>query len=293
MQRLAEDLYAEVLEAGGTISGEHACGLSRTAFIRQQYGELYDLMVAVKQIFDPQNLRPGKVIGDAPDLATRDLRPVVSVPEVWRRNRRCAAGSSPGPAGLRNLIELQLNWDPGRSPKRCVCAVDVESAVPRPPMCECARSFVPCRPRKRPRRAKANLIRGVLTGQLELSSLTSDEFKAVADLCVNCHMCGAGVPRQGGHSQADAGEQRSVCGGEWAATFRLDLDAIGLARQTGRCDQPPGELGDRQSADAVADGEDVGDCPGTETAAGHLAELHPPRAARRRLTRPTRRAATR
>ena len=43
-------------------------------------------------------------------------------------------------------------------------------------------------------RAKANLIRGVLAGTLDLASLTSDEFKAVADLCVNCHMCAVECP---------------------------------------------------------------------------------------------------
>ena len=38
MAPLAADLYGEVLDVGGTISGEHADGLSRTPFIRQQYG---------------------------------------------------------------------------------------------------------------------------------------------------------------------------------------------------------------------------------------------------------------
>ncbi len=38
-------------------------------------------------------------------------------------------------------------------------------------------------------RAKANLMRGILAGELPLSTLTSDEFKSVADLCVHCHMC--------------------------------------------------------------------------------------------------------
>ncbi len=38
-------------------------------------------------------------------------------------------------------------------------------------------------------RAKANLIRSILTGELPLTTLTTDDFKAVTDLCVNCHMC--------------------------------------------------------------------------------------------------------
>jgi Fe-S oxidoreductase len=38
-------------------------------------------------------------------------------------------------------------------------------------------------------RAKANLMRSVLSGELPPATLTSDQFKAVTDLCVNCHMC--------------------------------------------------------------------------------------------------------
>ncbi len=38
-------------------------------------------------------------------------------------------------------------------------------------------------------RAKANLVRGVLTGQLPPDTLVADACKEVADLCVHCHMC--------------------------------------------------------------------------------------------------------
>ncbi len=38
-------------------------------------------------------------------------------------------------------------------------------------------------------RAKANLLRGMITGQLDPSLLESREVKAIADLCFNCHQC--------------------------------------------------------------------------------------------------------
>ena len=52
MQQLAADMYAEVVKVGGTISGEHGDGLSRTWFVRQQYGPLYDVFREVKRIFE-------------------------------------------------------------------------------------------------------------------------------------------------------------------------------------------------------------------------------------------------
>jgi Fe-S oxidoreductase len=38
-------------------------------------------------------------------------------------------------------------------------------------------------------RAKANLMRSIIAGDLDPALLAKDELKAVADLCVNCHQC--------------------------------------------------------------------------------------------------------
>ncbi|MCE9544714.1 MAG: FAD-binding oxidoreductase [Planctomycetia bacterium] len=92
MQRLAEELYDDAIELGGTISGEHGDGLSRTSFIRRQYGPLYDVFREVKRIFDPDNLlNPGKVISDDPALLTQNLRPLLPESEVAATNGNGAA----------------------------------------------------------------------------------------------------------------------------------------------------------------------------------------------------------
>jgi len=186
MQRMAEDLYQEAFRAGGTIAGEPPSGVSRTSFIREQQGELYDVFRQVKRIFDPSNiLNPGRIVGNQPDLSTRDLRPVVTAPQ------RPAEGGEEGgeSSGLRDLVELQLNWDPGQVAhvvRQCNGCGECRSQAPGVRMCPIFR-ILPAE--ESSPRAKANLLRGVLTGRLELSSLTSAEFKAVADLCIHCHMC--------------------------------------------------------------------------------------------------------
>lgn len=43
-------------------------------------------------------------------------------------------------------------------------------------------------------RAKANLLRGVLSGELPVNELTGERAKAVADLCFNCHSCRVECP---------------------------------------------------------------------------------------------------
>ena len=191
IQRLAEDLYDEVLSVGGTISGSSACGLSRTPFVRRQYGELYELFREIKLLFDPQNLlNPGKVVSDEPAPVTRDLRPVVAAVA----ESEPPAPSDGEPPSLRNLVELQLNWDPAQvadAVRSCNGCGDCRAQSPDVRMCPILR--VSPSEEASPR-AKANLLRGVLTGRLDLTILTSDEFKAVADLCVNCHMCAVECP---------------------------------------------------------------------------------------------------
>ena len=77
-------------------------------------------------------------------------------------------------------------------------------------------------------RAKANLLRGVLTGRLGLSSLTSDEFKTIADLCVHCHMCrlecpaSVDIPRLMRESKGAYVAANGLTAAEWMMT-RLDL----------------------------------------------------------------------
>ena len=190
IRTFAGELYEEVLSAGGTIAGEHACGLSRTPFVRRQYGPLFDVMREVKRIFDPQNLlNTGKVVGDDPAMMVRDIRPAIEAPEP-----ETAADVSGERRPLKNLIELQLNWNPGQvldAARACNGCGECRSQARDSRMCPVFRS----RPSEEASpRAKVNLIRGVLAGQLPLESLTRDDFKSIADLCFNCHLCSLECP---------------------------------------------------------------------------------------------------
>ena len=217
MEDLAADLYREVFEVGGSISGEHGDGLSRTPFIRQQYGELYDVFREVKQLFDPLGiLNPGKIVGDESQSMTRDLRPsrLGEATKIFAAVNGAAgkglngspttgsisearAATDVGPVAetafanpvTGPLFEVQLNWtmaelaETSRSCNGCGSCRANASAWRMCPIFHVgpAEEASP--------RAKANLFRGVLAGQLSPAMLADDEFKRVADLCVNCHQC--------------------------------------------------------------------------------------------------------
>jgi glycolate oxidase len=58
-----EDLFRKVLELGGTLSGEHGVGITKSPFFRWEIGPgSFETMWKIKQALDPLNiLNPGKM----------------------------------------------------------------------------------------------------------------------------------------------------------------------------------------------------------------------------------------
>jgi FAD/FMN-containing dehydrogenase/Fe-S oxidoreductase len=181
---LASDLYEAVFAVGGAISGEHGDGLSRTAFVKRQYGELFDVFCELKRIFDPQNiLNPGKIVGSDDLALVSNLRPVPASPLVPRPPEK----DDHAPPG--DVVQLELEWSPvelARVVQSCNGCGSCRLQAQPQRMCPMFR-FAP-REEASPR-AKANLMRGLLTGDLPGTAVSEDDFKEIADLCVHCHMC--------------------------------------------------------------------------------------------------------
>lgn len=228
MEDLASDMYGAVFAVKGTISGEHAAGFSRTQFLRRQYGELFDVFCEVKRIFDPKNLfNPGKVIGDGTPLLTRNLRPEFAKtdhPPPPPATVEEPAGTSP------QEIQLQLVWAPSElelAARNCNGCGACRAQDPSVRMCPIFR-FSPSE--EASPRAKANLLRGILTGQLGETVTKLEEFKAVADLCVNCHMCRhecpakVDIPKLVLEAKAEFVANNGLSPTEWLLTH---LDAVG------------------------------------------------------------------
>jgi len=223
MPSLAADLYREVFDVGGTISGEHGDGLSRTGFVRQQYGPLYEVFREVKRLFDPLHIfNPGKVIAETPQPLTHHLRPqlaeTTNSPAPFAASHTSTAASyatagngelpdagsaagesrsasnfastlANGPAVVRPMLELQLVWGDRefqQTASLCNGCGHCRTQDPEARMCPIFRGAPS---EEASPRAKANLLRAVLGGRLSPGDLTSDSLKEVADLCVNCHQC--------------------------------------------------------------------------------------------------------
>jgi len=162
MRLIAEETFSLVVEMEGSISGEHGDGLLRTPFLRKEFGELYDLFFQVKRLFDPLNLlNPGKIIPQEGKGFTDNLR---YGPEY----RYIQTGSRLD----RERMHEELEKCDGCGTCRSYCPV-----------------FGALGEERGASRAKVNLIRAALTGDLPPEMLTSTEFKSVMDLCYNCKRC--------------------------------------------------------------------------------------------------------
>ena len=234
-------------KVGGTISGEHGDGLSRTPFLRQQYGPLYDVFREVKRIFDPHNmLNPGKIVADVPQPLTQNLRHVsaewdgLEQPGGSGRDD-CAEPAGELPADVKPL-ELHLIWDGKLSAEAAACngCGRCRSQSPDARMCPIFR-FAP-REEASPR-AKANLMRGVLSGQLPPDDADQRRAARQSPTCASTATVPAGVPGGRRHSQADDRGQGPVRRDQRPGHDRLAADAARLARRAGRRDSPARQLG--------------------------------------------------
>ena len=170
LEALARDLYHAALTLGGSISGEHGLGLSRTAFLRSQYGELYRVFQDVKRIFDPDNLlNPGKVLSDNPHLTVQNLRPA--------------------PESPLQLYDLQLNWTSTEISEVATSCHGCGACRSQEPSLRMCPFFRAAPAEDRTPRAKANAVRAVFDGRIAAHDFSSAEMHRLADLCFNCKQC--------------------------------------------------------------------------------------------------------
>jgi FAD/FMN-containing dehydrogenase/Fe-S oxidoreductase len=194
MESLARELYEIVLSAGGTISGEHGDGLPRSAFLRDQYGPLYQVFREIKQVFDPRMLlNPGKIVCDEPHLTIQNFRPVPVVESTTNDETGTITAVSrladAADATEIPLVPLQLLWTAetlADESLRCNGCGMCRTQDPGSRMCPVFRA----EPREEASpRSKANAMRTHLSGFLAAGDVTSDEMKQLANLCFNCKQC--------------------------------------------------------------------------------------------------------
>jgi FAD/FMN-containing dehydrogenase/Fe-S oxidoreductase len=167
---LADEMYELVDSLGGTVSGEHGDGRLRSAYVRRKYPEIYPLMMRAKTLLDPnQRLNP--------DIKT------ASIPDQMARNLRFGDQYS-----SRDLATKRLEWTEGfiRQVETCHGCSKCTTVTTATRMCPIYKFT---RDEAASPKAKANLLRALISGAVEDGAIYRKRFQAVMDHCVNCGSC--------------------------------------------------------------------------------------------------------
>lgn len=172
MESMASEIVDLVRAFDGALSGEHGDGLSKSQWLTRYFGpEVVSLFGDVKHAFDPTGLlNPGKIVH--PEPMTTSLR----YGESYR---------------VRELAPSPLSFDSGypAAVEQCFGAGacrKLDGAMCPPAMATRSESLST--------RARANALRGVLTGDVPLSDLGSDEMREVMETCIACKACASDCP---------------------------------------------------------------------------------------------------
>jgi Fe-S oxidoreductase len=174
MKSIAEAVYGLTKEVGGSPSGEHGDGLVRAEFLKGFSGPLYELFFWTKRIFDPKGiLNPGKKVSESPDMS---------------RGLKFGPHYAQAPTGTdfdeeRFLREIETCHGCG------MCRSVVNTT-----MCPIYRVLGD---EKYTPRAKANLLRAMVSGRVDAEELTRDpQFRDIMSMCFGCRMCLSECPTE-------------------------------------------------------------------------------------------------
>jgi FAD/FMN-containing dehydrogenase/Fe-S oxidoreductase len=183
---IAQETAELVKKYKGSLSGEHGDGRVRGEFIKMMVGEeCYQLFREVKQIFDPENiLNPHKIVDTLPmdtDLRYEAGQKTKDIPTIFSFEQH---------QGILRLAE------------KCNGSGDCrKTEITGGTMCP---SYMATRNEKDTTRARANILREILTHSTQANPFDSEQIKEVMDLCLSCKGCKAECP-----SNVDVGKMKA------------------------------------------------------------------------------------
>lgn len=172
---IAEEIAKLVKQYNGSLSGEHGDGRLRGEFIEQMIGPRnYKMLKEIKSTWDPENIfNPGKIT-DTPAMDTMlRYEPGQQTPEI------------------KTVFRYQ-NQNILQHAEQCNGSGDCrKSHLAGGTMCP---SFMATRNEKDTTRARANMLREMLTHSTKINRFDHQELKDVMDLCLSCKGCKSECP---------------------------------------------------------------------------------------------------
>ena len=170
LKTLADEIFDLVHALGGAVSGEHGDGRLRSAYIKRQYPQIYEMFLQTKQLLDEKNIFNPEII-------------TIHDPEQMKKDLRYGTGYH----GM-DLSDKLLNWPEGFTTEvekchGCSKCTTITSVTRMCPIYKFTRDEAAAP------KAKANILRALISGVVEDKDLYEATFQHVIDHCVNCGSC--------------------------------------------------------------------------------------------------------
>lgn len=170
LKMLADDVFELVHSLGGVVSGEHGDGRLRSAYIKRHYEAIYPLFLETKSFLDQVN------------ILNPDIKTVIDDEQMMKYLR---FGSDYGSTDLKNK---HLVWDESFTDEaeKCHGCSKCTTTTTATRMCPVYKAT---RDETAAPKAKANVLRALISGAVESGSIYEDIFQNVMNKCVNCGSC--------------------------------------------------------------------------------------------------------
>jgi ferredoxin len=171
LRTIADDYYAMVRDLDGTVSGEHGDGRLRSAYIKRRYPDIY-----------PYSWKPRPCWTRDRPPQPRDHHPSRTRPDGLRPALRQRL-PQPGPGTTRLNWEEETYFDAVEKCHGCSQCTTVTTATRMCPVYKFTREEAASP------KAKANVLRALISGAIEDKALYTEAFQEVMRHCVNCGSC--------------------------------------------------------------------------------------------------------
>lgn len=183
---ILEEIAILVKKYKGSLSGEHGDGRLRGEFIPTMIGEKnYNLLKEIKNSWDPKNIfNPGKIVDTPAMNSSLRFKPGQQTKE------------------FDTALDFDVTNGLLRAAEQCNGSGDCRKThLSGGTMCP---SYMATKNEKDTTRARANILREVLTNSTQENPFDNEEIKEVMDLCLSCKGCKSECP-----SNVDVGKLKA------------------------------------------------------------------------------------
>jgi FAD/FMN-containing dehydrogenase/Fe-S oxidoreductase len=170
LRAIADDFYELISSLGGTVSGEHGDGRIRSKYIERTYPEIFKFFKETKSYLDPFNtLNPDIITSSSENQTKENLRYGTD----YHSERK---------------MDYSLLWPEDFLTETekchgCSKCTTVTTATRMCPIYKFTRREIAAP------KAKANILRALISGKIDNKMLFEKGLQIVADQCVNCGNC--------------------------------------------------------------------------------------------------------